>query len=86
MQLRIVDVIEQRCNTSDIALVAIYLRETLKHTSESLLNGQRKKMRMSRLMLKEKLMGFGHLPKNFFPRSAGLPPISTGIYSDSEVT
>ena len=78
------DVIERRCNTSDIALVAIYLREILKHTSESLLNGQRK--RMSRLMLKEKFIGFGHLPKDFFPRSASLHPISSGFSSNSEVT
>ena len=58
--------IKRRCNTSDITLVAIYLRETLKHTSESLLNGQRKKIRMRRLILKEKLIGFRHLPKDFF--------------------
>ena len=59
--------IKRRYNTSNIALVAIYLRETLKHTSESLLNGQRKKIRIHRLILKEKLIGFGHLPKDFFP-------------------
>ena len=47
MQSSIVDVTKQLVNTSNIALVATNLREILKHTSESLLYRQRKKIRMS---------------------------------------
>ena len=43
MQLRIVDVIGQRCSTFDIALVAINLRGILKRIIESLQHGQRRK-------------------------------------------